>query len=135
MRSRLRLRQDGDLLKGQRLDSYLFPEFAHERVSRRFAAVAVPSDDVPHTRVEGPTLRALCQKNLVATNQKTTGTDPHRVPRGKCVGTDTSYALAELRAPKATGSSSGLLDGLVVMRATSCPMYGSRERSRQSSFR
>src|SRR5437667_67005 len=78
MRSRLRLPQDGNLLKGQRLDSYLFLELAHERVSRRFAALAVPPNDVPHIRVEGPTLRALCQKNLVATHQKTTGTGPHR---------------------------------------------------------
>src|SRR5437773_1099202 len=81
MRSRLRLPQDGNLLKGQRLDSYLFLELAHERVSRRLPALAVPSNDVPYTRVEGPTLRALCQKNLVAAHQKTTSTDSYRTSR------------------------------------------------------
>src|SRR5712692_3011923 len=69
--------QDSKFLERTRLDSDLLPEFANEGVGRSLVALAVPTDDVPHTGIELSILRAPGQTDLASPNEKATRADPH----------------------------------------------------------
>jgi hypothetical protein len=69
--------QDGDLVERPWSDVHFFLKLSHQRLGGRLAALAVPTDDVPHPRVEGSILRALREEQLVSANEYASSADPH----------------------------------------------------------
>ena len=63
-----RFRQDGNLLEGARRNAYLFLHFPHHGVARGFVPLAMSTDDIPDTGIEGPLGRASGQQHFASPN-------------------------------------------------------------------
>jgi hypothetical protein len=71
--------EDGDLLERTRLDAYLFLKFTNKGLRWSFVSLAVSTDHVPDAGVECPVLRTPREKNPPSPDEKTAGTDSHRL--------------------------------------------------------
>src|SRR5258705_4640610 len=114
MLRRLRLLEGGDFRKGRGSDPDLFLKLADQRVSWRLVFFAVPTDNVPHTRIEGTIRGTLGQKDLIASNEEAACTGPHiafgalpipahwSLPRGAVEPLHMAGALAEPKLRRST---------------------------------